>query len=193
MDPKFRSSFIPKTANYEDERAEGGSSILSAFAVLAFILVLLSSGGLFVYNRVLRDDISNLASQLASAEASIDRKSINEILSFERRLQAIKSILGGHVAISQYFEMLEETVVSDVQFTNLKYNALDLGKVTVEMSGKARSFASIALQEDVLKKNAHTVSAMFNDLSDKGDGSVSFSLKAEFKPDLIKFKLPATQ
>lgn len=191
MDSKFSSSFIPKASYGEagDEKQE--FNFFSVVAILLFILSIFVTGGLFFYRMSLKSDNENLKSQLSTAAAAIDIKGINEIMAFEKRIASIKEILQNHVAVSEYFNLLEKNTVSKVQFTDLKYSSLRGRNVEVQMSGKASTFGAIALQEDVFLQDPNTRSVSFNNMrSDKKTGSVAFAFKGEFKMDLIKFKLP---
>lgn len=190
MDSKFKSSFIPKSSFEEKIEEHPKYGLFSWLALIAFILSLISTGSFFFYKIMLQKEADNLKSQLDSALSSIDKESINEIVLFDKRLESVKEVLSKHVAVTNYFKMLEEATVSQVQFVNLKYGALPGSNVLVEMGGKAKSYAAIALQEDAFLKNQNTVTASFGSMQigDK-DGSVSFAFKGEFKKDLIKFKL----
>lgn len=191
MDTKFSSSFIPKTSYEEANTNSPSFGIFSAVAILLFIISIVSSGGFFVYKMMLKGDTENLKSQLESAIAEVDTNSINDIILFEKRITSIKDILRNHVVASSYFDMLEKTTVSKIQFTDLKYNFVPGENLKVEMGGRASSFGTIALQEDAFLKDPNTVSVTFTSMrADKKTGVVSFAFKGEFKSDLIKFKLP---
>lgn len=187
MDTKFKSSFIPKTPFGEEGAERQGLGLFGAVAVLLFIVSLVATGGAFLYKMMLKSDIRNLQSQVSSALSAIDKQAINEIISFDKQLDSVREIMAEHVAISKYFEMLEEETVSQIQFTDLKYSAPAEGAVIVSMNGKAKSYAAVALQEDVFLKNPNTISASFSNLkTDEKSGEVAFSFKGEFKNDLIK-------
>lgn len=191
MDSKFTSSFMPKADMDSGSEEKKSFSIFSGLAVLLFILSMLSTGGLFAYKRMVRNDVDNLKLQLASAEQSIDRKTIDEIKAVDWKLKSITEVLNNHVTISKYFEMLQNSTVRDVRFDNLRYLANPGGDIEVVMGGRTKSFATIALQEDVLLRDPNSISIDFGNLrSDKQDGSVTFSLKGKFKNNIIKFTIP---
>lgn len=173
-----------------EEREKHG--LFFGVAVFIFIVSIISSAGLFIYKKIVLSEVGNLGSQLASAEASLDRKSINQILLFESKLKSIKEITNNHVAISEYFKMLERNTVKELQFTSLRYNAPPGSNISINMNGKAKSYATVALEENVFKKDPNTLSINFNNLKlNKKDGTVSFTMSGEFKNDLIKFKPPS--
>lgn len=191
MDTKFKSSFIPKTAFEESGLKREGFGFFGVLVVLVFIVSLVVSGGAFFYKMMLKSDIGNLKSQVSSALAAIDKKSVNEIVLFDKQLDSVREVLSRHVAVSQFFEMLEKDSVSQIQFMNLNFSAYPGSNITVSMDGKARSYSAIALQEDVFIKNTDPVSVNFNNMkADPKSGEVSFSFKGEFKNKLIKFGLP---
>jgi len=192
MDTKFRSSFIPKSSSlssFEKGGDEGrGFGIFGALAVLVFIASVVVTGGAFFYKLSLKSEVGNLKSQVSSALAAIDRGAVDEIVSFDKRLSSVREILSRHVAVSKYFAMLEKETVSQVQFTNLRYAAPAGGGLSINMNGKAKSYAAIALQEEKFLQDPNTLSVDFSGMKvDEKTGIVSFSLKGEFKNDLVKY------
>lgn len=193
MDSKFRSSFIPKSSM--DEGGDDGQKfgLLSGLAVVLFVASMLASGGFFAYKMMLQGDIDNLKAQLASAEAQVDAKAVNDIIVFDKRIESIREVLKNHILISYYFDMLEKNTVSQVQFNDLKYFAGKGENIAVEMNGTAKSYSAIALQEDTFLKNPFVISANFSSMKVAGkDGSVEFNFKGEFKKDLVQFQIPIT-
>jgi hypothetical protein len=189
MDTKFRSSFIPKATLSEHVEERQSTGFFGVVAIALFALSLLSTAAFFGYKMMLRSEVRNLKSQLASAEAAVDRAAINEIISFDKRLRAVKQVITQHVAISSFLAMLESTTASQVQFTDLKFTSDPRGNISTQMGGKAKSYAVIALQEDSFVKDPNTVSANFGDLkADAKTGIVSFTFKGEFKKGLIDFR-----
>ena len=167
-----------------------GAGALYYLGVFIFILSLVATGGVFAYKKLVERSIENLKSQVASARASLDTRSIEELLAYDNKLKSVTAIVDNHVAMTQYFEMLEESTVSKVRFKSLKYNNLG-GIMTVEMQGVASGYSTIALQEDVLLKNNDARTVIFDTMKlDKKTGSVSFTMKSEFNRNLIKFKVP---
>lgn len=192
MDTKFRSSFIPK-ASFEQVASpeETKFGLLAILAVALVALSLIGTGGLFFYKKMLEREADNLKYQLASAEAAVDVKGLEEIILFDKRLEMVKGILAGHVAVSNYFQMLENLTVSQIKFSNLKYKAASIDDIAVEMIGKAKSFGVIALQEDVMSKNENTVLSDFSGITVDGKtGEITFNFKGVFKSGLVAFKLP---
>ena len=191
MDTKFRSSFIPKVSFEKEDKGAQSFGLLGALAVLIFIVSLLVTGSSFLYRMMLKSEIDNLKSQVSSALSAIDKESANEIILFDKQLNLVEEVLSKHVTVSNFFEMLEKESVSQVQFTDLNYSAFPGGNIFVNMNGKAKSYAAIALQEDTFLKNLNTVSVNFNGMKiDSKSGTISFSFKGEFKSDLVKFSQP---
>jgi len=190
MDSKFQSSFIPKSpilgSNKEEKEKIG---LLGVLATLIFTASVLSIGGTFVYKKIVQSSIDSIKSQLATAEAGVDKASINNLLDFDKRMRSIQKIVNGHVAVSGYLDMLEKNTVSGLHFNTLNYNTATAGSnVEVLMAGKAPSYAAVALQESTLLQNPNTISVSFGNLSlDKTTGGVLFNLKAVFKDSLVSF------
>ena len=99
----------------------------------------------------------------------------------------MKKLLDNHVAVSQYFDLLEDHTVSSVQFLDLKYNAYPGNPISIEMRGKTSSYASVAEQETALLKNPDFSEVSFTGLALSESGGVGFTLKAHVKEGAIKF------
>jgi hypothetical protein len=196
MDPKFQSSFIPKApvvGNNVVEKKET-TSFFGIFAMFVFSVALLALGGAFAFKKITESSIRDLETELAEAEASVDKPSIDNLIAFDKRIKAMKEIIYSHVAVSGYLAMLEDSTVSNVEFKTLKYSTPDSrGNITITMDGRAGSYGAVAEEEYVLAQNPDTVSLNFDNLSlDKSSGGVSFIFKGEFKNNLVKFRTAST-
>lgn len=188
MAPEFHSSFIPKGPAPTGEVFEKKkTSMLGVLAVLLFIVSIVAYGGLFAYKSIINNDIQNLQSQLADAEKSVDKGTINQMSQFSKKLSIAKAIVFKHQIISRFLTSLASSTVSSVQFTDFNYGNLEEGKLDVKLQGKASDYASVALQEDVLSKNQYFKSVAFSNLALSDKGLVSFNLAISVDPQISTY------
>lgn len=184
MAPNFQSSFIPK------ETITGKSSITSDRSLLGFVGVLLlvfsivASVGLFVYKGMLGSEIEGLKSDLALAESAIDKKAIDEITTFNKKISLVKEILGRHQASSNFLTILSSSTVSGVGFKEFRYNYLSTGGLDVAMRGEASSYSTLALQESIFSNVKEIKEAKFANLFIVDGGLVGFDLALSLDPSV---------
>lgn len=160
------------------------AGIFGVVAFSIFITIIVVTIGMFVYKRILKSEISNLKSELAEKQATIDQKSIKEMLSFNRKLKAVKSLVDKHKIVSSVFSTISSSTVSTVQFTDFGYRYNTDNDIEVSMHGKAVDYASVALQEDVLVKTKSIKSVSFSNLGLSDKGTVSFGLVVVISPEI---------
>jgi hypothetical protein len=177
MAPNFQSSFIPKGPMTEEKVFQ--KKKVGVFGVLAIFLLIISiagSAGMYVYKGMVQSDITSLESQMASAEKSINQKSIKDMAAFSKKLEIMKTLVTNHEVIAGFLNLMSSSTVSTVQFTGLSYSQDKDGSLAVSLKGKATSYASVALQEDVFSRDKHISEINFSNLSLTDDGMVSFDL-----------------
>ncbi|MFH0804367.1 MAG: hypothetical protein V1896_02085 [Candidatus Zambryskibacteria bacterium] len=176
MAPNFKSSFIPKGPVTEEVFKKKKAGFLGVLVVSLFISSIVISIAMYVYKGIVKSDIQNLELQLAEAEKNIDKKTINEMSQFSKKLNVAKAIVLKHQVVSKFLETLASSTVSTVQFNNFNYGNLEEGKLSVNLQGEAASYASIALQESIFSQNKYFKSISFSNLNLSDKGSVSFGL-----------------
>lgn len=194
MDNNFQTSFIPKKPLAEERVVApantGGTSIVSFLAVLVFIAALAASGGVYFYRASLKKTIASQVVQLAAARDAFEPSLITELKRLDRRIGSSTDIVGKHIIVSPIFQALELNTLKSIQFTRFTYTVPADPKmpVTVKMSGKARDYASIALESDQLATNKNIHNPIFANLSlDEQTGMVSFELTFSVDADLVRF------
>ncbi len=183
MAPNFQSSFIPKESIAGNSTTTSSKSILGFLGVLLVIISILASVGLFVYKGMLNGELEQLKSDLSLAESAIDKPAIDKILTFNKKLNSIKEILGRHQASSNFLALLSSSTVSSVRFSDMRYTYLGDGGLTVSMSGKSSNYASLALQENEFSKVKEIKSAKFSSLV-LADNLVGFDLSLSLDPSI---------
>lgn len=187
----FQTSFIPKKPLAEERvTAPRHTSIFSFLATLVFFGSLASAGAIYFYQaNLVKTNISKKA-QLGAASDSFQESLIKTLKRLDRRITDTKILLNGHVMVSPIFAALETDTLKSIQFTKFSYTTpVDpASPITVHMSGRARDYASIALQSDQLAKNVNIHNSIFSNLAlDQQTGNVSFDLVFTVDSDLVRF------
>lgn len=190
MDPQVSTSFIPKKPLAETRvaRARGGNGLFFLLAILVFIASIIAAGGAFLYGRYLSVSLDSKKASLAKYEASYDLPTIQALIRFDSRITEAKKVLTTHIAPSAIFTFLSQQTLEKVQFKNFSYTvgAAD-HPATIEMSGVADSFATIALQSDQLGSTQLLKDIIFSNISVEGASKVSFSVSASIDPSLLLY------
>jgi hypothetical protein len=191
MDQNFQTSFIPKKPMIE-ERAVSSAPVglFMIAAIFIFFTVLISSVGLFFYDKVLKGNIVKMQSDLVVAKNRFEPERITELQTLDKRLNASTDILSKHITVSPIFKILEEVTMKSVRYTKFTYTINedhDL-KIQVKMSGLAVGYRSIALQSDLFSKNKNLIDPVFSNLTLDDKGNVAFELNFTVDPSLVNYK-----
>lgn len=184
MTPNFQSSFIPKEPVTEEVFRKKKAGVFGILVVSLFISLIIITGALYAYKGIVKSDIENLQGELAEAEKNIDKKTINEMSDFNKKLSLVKSIVYKHQVISNFLEALSSSTVSPVSFSEFDYTDMLNGNLNVAIKGKASSYADLALQENVFNQNKYFKSVTFSNLSLADKGRVSFDLVISVDPQI---------
>ncbi|HEC32739.1 MAG TPA: hypothetical protein ENI63_00575 [Candidatus Kaiserbacteria bacterium] len=192
MEPKFRTSFIPKktlstVANIQ--RRSGGGS-LGVITLLSLIIVLgavVLSVGVFLYQKILESNITRKTVTLNRARAAFEPTLIQELVRVDSRLNAANVILNQHITPSVLFESLEKLTLKSVQFRDFNLTRISGDKISVSMKGIAKDFRGVALQADVFGKSKIIKDPIFSNLNLNQAGNAVFSFSAFVDTSLIKY------
>lgn len=154
-------------------------------SMLLMGIAIAGAAATFGYQLILESVRDRKAEELAAAEASISRTTVDEFLRLHNRLNATEVMLDEHIALSQYLDVLESLTLQTVSFDSLDL-VVGTGRVTtVTMEGSARSFNSLAAQSAAFAAEKRIKRAIFSNIGTGETGLVSFSLTAELDPALI--------
>lgn len=187
MNPNFQSSFIPKEPVSGEVFKKKKAGVFGVLAVSIFITVIVASGGLFAYKTIIKGEIENLQTQIAESEKSIDKKTISEMSQFNKKLAIARLIIVKHQIMTRFLEDLASSTVSSIQFTNFTYGNTINGGLSVNLKGKANSYASIALQENIFSNNKNFKSVSFSGLSLGEKGTVGFDVSILVDPKILNY------
>lgn len=188
MDPQFQRSFIPKKPIAAT--ASVSSSTISLFSLLStilFIVVLALSGGVFFYQGLLQKQIAADKDSLDRAKGAFEPDLINQIIRLDSRIEIGKNLLASHVAVTPFFNFLSSVTLKSVRFRDFSFIYLAPDKVSVTMHGQAQSYASVALENDLLNAQKQLSGTLLSDMSLDSAGTVSFSVTTTVNPNLLTY------
>ena len=108
----------------------------------------------------------------------------------DKRLQAASIILSKHIVVTPIFNELEQMTMKSVRFTKFSY---DIGTeadpaITVQMSGVAIGYRSVALQSDLFSQDKNFIDPIFSNLTLDSTGNVDFDLQFSVDPSFVNYK-----
>ncbi len=191
MDSDFKTSFIPKKPLAEDRAASTpvrSFGLVSLIGTIIFFATLASAGAVYLYKATLTKQVADLSASLVRARQAFEPSLVEILQTLDKRLSASKEILANHVTVSPILKSLEELTLKSVRFSKFAYEIGEDGKtVTVEMSGQARSYTSIALQSDMFGRNKYIQDVVFSNLQLDPQGNVGFNLSFNVDPAFLNF------
>ncbi|MFA6257816.1 MAG: hypothetical protein WC671_02265 [Candidatus Paceibacterota bacterium] len=192
MEQNFQTSFIPKKPIIKEESIDSARSISIFFIISLFIFftVLVATGGLYFYERILVKKITGMGDTLNLAKNRFEPSKITELQTFDKRLISSSEILSKHITIIPIFNALEQLTMKSVRFTDFSYSlGADIkNKINIKMSGIAIGYRSIALQSDLFEKNKNLIDPIFSNLTLDNDGNVIFNLEFSVDPSFVNYK-----
>lgn len=181
MDPKFKTSFIPK----QEIRTVGTRPTYgfrySMLSIIGFVFLFVSmvlAVSVFFYQKTLVKDIENMNAELVATRNRFEPSLISEMLKLDKRLEMVKSLLNNHQATTLVFDLLEQKTLKSIRFTNLQYIANPLGSLSIDLKGEASNFSAVALQSDIFGSEPKLSSPVFSGLNLDEKGSIKFDFKA---------------
>jgi hypothetical protein len=190
METKFQTSFIPKQPVTETVRSHTSTS--SIFFLLAFIFFMASlagAGGVLIYERVIERNIALQNEALLKNKNAFDPNTVVTITRLHDRINSASTLLRQHKRVSSVFELLSDTTLENIQFTDFNYTATD-DKINVSMKGVASGYETVALQSKAFTNQSsrnYFRSPIFGDLNLDQRGNVSFTFNTGIDPFLVDY------
>ena len=193
MENSFQTSFIPKkpissiTGNSNKFRAPIG--IFPVLAVIILAITILSAVGLFFYKSYLQNKKDNLSTSISEIKDSFDQEVISDLESFDKKISTAKDILSSHLVLSPMFTLLGELTLPSIQYTNFEHQVTDDG-FSVQISGIARDYKSIAMQADVFNGESghYFKNVIFSNLIKDAKNNVTFDLEFNVDPSILSYE-----
>jgi hypothetical protein len=187
----FQTSFIPKKpiASSNTSVVRGPTNFFAIFSIFVLIIMGAISGGLYLYKGYLQQQKDSLATSIVKGRDSFDKDTIDELSLFDKRSKASKQILNNHVVISPMFELLGNLTIPSIQYTKFSQKTTS-GTFSVQMSGSASDYKSIALQADIFNtaKGRFFKNVVFSNLTKDKRNFVLFDLAFDVDPSLLSYE-----
>lgn len=189
MDPQLQRSFIPKKPmTATAQRAPSSINLFSLLATVIFIIALALSGGVFFYHNLLQKQIDSDKTSLDRAKGEFEPDLINQIVRLDSRIEISKKLLASHIAVTPFFNFLSSVTLKSVRFKDFNFSYLAPDKIIVSMKGQAQSYASVALQSDILNAQPkYLKNTLLADMALEPAGTVSFSVTTTVDPSLLSY------
>jgi len=193
MDNDFQTTFIPKKPIGEmpqaakPEQHNPSVGIFTMLATVIFIIALIASGGVYLYENLLHSKIAEMQGSLKAAEGRIEQSFIVELQDLDKRLRNSNQLLAGHIALSPLFRFIEDNTLKSVQYDSFDFS-FEEGRPVATLTGRARQYRAIAEQSIRFGDSNLIETHVFSNFTLTQQGQVSFSLKIVPSDDLLYFE-----
>jgi hypothetical protein len=183
------TSFIPQKQNFGSSNRQTvvGTNLFLITALVIFGVVIILSGGLFMYTRYLQHSAEEKSIELKSKESGVNKDIADGFIRLRDRLETGKELVQNHILLSQFFTTLESITLSNIRFSSLKLTVAGDKSARVELTGSARNFNALAAQSNTLAGDKRFKRAIFSGIKIAPDRSVDFSLTTDIEPKMILF------
>ena len=198
MEPKYQTSFIPKKpVTMTGQTRSGGMSIFLLISIIIFLVSLGLGGYVFLRKNILIQKISSDQATIETNKSGLvsDSITVESLVKLNSRINVAKVLLAKHVSISPIFNFLQTATLKSVRFKNFSFNSAGkntdgTNKISVQMSGIAKDWETVASQADEFGKidyNKIITEPKISNLGLNIDGSVSFLFSAYVSPSFIVY------
>lgn len=185
--PTIPTSFVPKQpVEMHPRHSESGSNIFMIISLVILGIAVVLSAGVFIYGRYLSSQSTEKAAEIEKAQQSVSQGTVEGYIRLSDRLRSADTLIGQHVMLSQFFDVLESLTLKNVRFASLSVTVGDDQSAEVKMTGAAENFNALAAQSAAFAKESRIKQAIFSGIkADSKTGAVSFSVSAKLDSRLV--------
>ena len=155
-------------------------------AVGLLVIAIAGAGAVFGYERYLEGVRDDKRAEVDAVRKSINASVVEDFIRTRDRFLSAKDLLDNHVAVSQFFTLLESLTLQSVRFDGLSFALAEDRSAKIEMDGVARTFNALAAESSAFASEKRIKRAIFSDITvDPTTRAVSFSLTADLEPELL--------
>jgi len=192
MEPRFQTSFIPKapvisTASSISEKKSGRANLLSIAATILFLAAIAAAAGLYFYQNLVEGQIAVADKSLSDARSAFEPDKISQLVDANSKIQAVKVLLGRHVAVSPILDLIGSLTVKNVTFSNFVFVPKD-GVPTVSMDVEALSYNALANEQQFFSQAGSIKTSAFSNFSLADNGDVKANFFATLDPSITSYK-----
>jgi hypothetical protein len=191
MEPKFQTSFIPKSpvssGGINVKSSLERNSLVIIIGIVVFFIALGGSIGVFMYKNSLNNQIDQANKDLIAAREAFAPEKIQELMDQNMQRISAKSLLEKHVITSKLLTLLQSLVVKTVRIESLSYTYKD-GLPAISMGLEAFSYNALTDQSDIFRNNEYIVNPSFDSFSLTDTGNIKSNFIASVNPTLLSYK-----
>ncbi len=166
-------------------RTHSGTNLFLLIGLVVMGVSILAAAGVFGYQKYLEGVRDARAAELTEAQKNADSNTVDQFVRLRNRLLAANTLLSQHVALSQFFDVLEGLSLQNVRFESLKLTVGDDRTARIQMTGTARTFNALAAQSSAFAAEKRVKRAIFSGITINKDNTVAFTLQADLDPRLV--------
>ncbi len=198
MEPVIPSSFIPKRpidgTDVSTTHRTHTVGVLSLITTVVVIGTALAFGGVYLYEQQLTAQKKKLESSIVAARDGIGTDFVSDMKRLDARIAGVKTLIKNHVVVTPIFKELEARTLRSVQYKDFSYTYTPDDKtksqqVQVDLTGTARSYATIALQSDAFSQSDLIKNPVFSNLTvDDKTRTINFKLTFTVDPAALSYQ-----
>lgn len=196
METKFQTSFIPKTtiAPVASFKPRKQTSLLLVISFFLFLISVLFGGLAFGYLKFLDGRKAAIQADLEKNIKAFEPDTIRKYARLDSRIDASKTLLEKHIALSYFLEFLSTETLKSVRFLDMKYDLSSDGKTaSINMNGQASGYNAVAYQSIIFGKSSSLKDTLFSNLDLDKTGNVVFNLTFKLDPGFVYYKKKAAE
>lgn len=166
-----------------------GDNIFLLIALLALGVSVVTAGAVFGYRYYLNSVIEVKTAALEQAREEINHDRVEEFIRLKQRFDSGKTLLDNHITASRFFTVLESVTLQNVRFDELKLTVADDRTASVNLTGIARNFNTLAAQSNEMAGRREFKRAIFSDIRINPNGTVGFTLSADVDASVMKMRV----
>ncbi len=191
MENRLQATFMPRqtaSAGEPYSRPKAAPNFFMLISVVVFIFAIVALGGVYAYKGILTKSNETKKASLEEAINNFEPELTRELTVLKARMDAGKTLISNHKAVSLLFTLLELNTAQTVRFSEFAYDVSDDKKINLTLKGEARSYNAIAYQSDIFSKLEPIKNPVFSNLTLGEQGTISFGVKAEIDPAFVSYK-----
>lgn len=163
-------------------------NILSTISIFLATITVLLSVGVFLYQEKLTKDNDEKKQKIENEIKAFDPEPTNKLAKLKLRVDSAKELLKNHLALTNFFDLLNDNTVSTIQFKDFTYTGGPGKPLVVKMTGKSQNFNDLIFQSDTFLANPNLKNVVFSDFDLDEDGNVVFTVSAEINAPLVSYQ-----
>lgn len=157
-----------------------GENRLTQLGVGLIVLILVISGGLWLYSTSLANQINNDDEQLSSLEKQRDKKGEQSLITLSKQISITSQIIKNHIYWSAGLSKIESALQSNVQFKSLSAN---LSEKSFNIRALSDNYTTLARQLAAFVSDNSITDVTLGGVNTLTSGKLEFNTKVTFDKD----------